>query len=136
MDRRKKMKNSKKILVTVVVLVAIVAALFGRQILSQSKADGSIQVEVIDLEQNVLQDKSVDFMEGDTLVDLVEENFDNVTIDNGMLMTIDELTTPEDWSSFICIYVDDEMSDVGINDIVVKDGMKVSFIMTEFNYEY
>ncbi|MGN1277482.1 MAG: DUF4430 domain-containing protein [Floccifex sp.] len=130
------MKNSKKLIVTVVVLVAIVAALFGRQILSQSKADGSIQVEVIDLEQNVLQDKSVDFMEGDTLVDLVEENFDNVTIDNGMLMTIDELTTPEDWSSFICIYVDDEMSDVGINDIVVKDGMKVSFIMTELNYEY
>lgn len=130
------MKNSKKLIVTVVVLVAIVAALFGRQILSQSKADGSIQVEVIDLEQNVLQDKSVEFMEGDTLVDLVEENFDNVTIDNGMLMTIDELTTPEDWSSFICIYVDDEMSEVGINDIVVKDGMKVSFIMTELNYEY
>ncbi|MGM9947213.1 DUF4430 domain-containing protein [Floccifex sp.] len=130
------MKNSKKLIVTVVVLVAIVAALFGRQILSQSKADGSIQIEVIDLDQNVLQDKNVEFMEGDTLVNLVEENFDNVTIDNGMLMTIDELTTPEDWSSYICIYVDDQMSEVGINDIVVKDGMKVSFIMTELNYEY
>ena len=32
------------------------------------------------------------------------------------------------------IYVNDEMSQVGIEDIVLEDGMKISFVMTEYEY--
>ena len=69
------------------------------------------------------------------LVDLVSNNFSNVTFDNGMIMSIEDYVTPADWSTFLSIYVDGEMSMVGLNDIVFKDGTKISFIITEYNYE-
>ena len=53
-----------------------------------------------------------------------------------MLMSIETLETPEDFSKFICIYVDDKMSEVGIEDIEYTDGTKISLIFTEFNYDY
>lgn len=49
-------------------------------------------------------------------------------------MSIDVLTTPEDWSTFICIYVDNEMSNVGILDIQFTDGTLISFVDTEVIY--
>ena len=49
-----------------------------------------------------------------------------------MILSIDKFTTPSDWSTFISIYVNDEMSMVGINEIEFTDGTKISFINTEF----
>lgn len=51
-----------------------------------------------------------------------------------MIMSIDVLTTPLDWSTFICIYVDDKMSNVGINDIHFTNGTRISFIDIKFYY--
>ncbi|MCF0107170.1 MAG: hypothetical protein HUJ53_10430, partial [Holdemanella sp.] len=53
---------------------------------------------------------------------------------DGMLMSIDQLCTPEDFTTFICIYVDDEMSQVGILDIQYKDGTKITFKDTVNTY--
>ena len=64
----------------------------------------------------------------------MEANFDNVVFENGMLMSIDTFTTPSDWSTFISVYVDDEMSMVGLLDIQFTDGTKISLVMTEFTY--
>ena len=97
---------------------------------------GSIHVEVVDLDKTIISQKEISYEEGDTLVSLIKENFDNVTFDNGMLMSIETLETPEDFSKFICIYVDDKMSEVGIEDIKYTDGTKISLILTEFNYGY
>ena len=47
-------------------------------------------------------------------------------------MTFEDYVTPSDWSTFISIYVNDEMSMVGLNDIKFEDGTKISFIITEY----
>lgn len=99
-----------------------------------AKSDGSITVEIIKLDGDKANEKEISFNNGDSLVALLEDNFENVIIEDGMLMSIDVLTTPEDWSTFICIYVDDEMSNVGILDIRFTDGTLISFVDTEVIY--
>ena len=99
-----------------------------------SHSDGQIQVQLIDLEGKTTIERKIDFEEGDTLQFLLEENFDNVVIENGMIMSIENFTTASDWSSFISIYVDNEMSQVGLLEIEFTDGTLISFVMTEFIY--
>ena len=126
------MKKSVKLLLTLgVVLILIGAGLF----IStgyKPKTDGTIVVEVIDNNDVLLNRKEINFSNGDDLVKLLDKNFDDV--EDGMLMSIDQLCTPEDFTTFICIYVDDEMSQVGILDIQYKDGTKITFKDTVNTY--
>ena len=78
--------------------------------------------------------KKIDFKEGDTIQYLLEENFDNVVIENGMLMFIETFTTDPDLSAFISICVNSEMSIVGLLEIEFVDGIVISFVMTEYIY--
>lgn len=94
--------------------------------------DGVITVEVINLDNEVIKTKEITFKENDELSVLIENNFNNVTYQNGMIMSIENYNTPADWSTFISIYVDNEMSEVGLSDIEFKDGTKISLIITEF----
>lgn len=128
------MNKMKKWLVTVVAVVVLALGVVAISSNFTSKGLGEIQVELVDLEGNK-ESKTIVFNEGDTLVSLIEENYDNVVIKDGMLMSIEDFTTASDWSTFISINVDDEMSTVGIKEIEFTDGTKISFIMTEFIYE-
>ena len=94
--------------------------------------DGIVTVEVIDLDGSIIKKKEIDFKENDQLMNLIENNFNNVTYQNGMIMSIEDYNTPSDWSTFLSIYVDDEMSMVGLADIVFIDGTKISLIITEY----
>lgn len=94
--------------------------------------DGIITVEVIDLDGSIIEKKEIEFKENDQLMNLIEDNFNNVTYQNGMIMSVEDYNTPSDWSTFLSIYVDDEMSQVGLADIVFIDGTKISLIITEY----
>lgn len=99
-----------------------------------AKGDGTITIKVIELEDVLVKEKDITFYEGDTLTQLVKSNFSNVVIDNGMVMSIESITTPNDWSTYICIYQNDVMSNFGINDIEFQDGDIVSFVNTVNSY--
>lgn len=132
------MNNRKnRILTMILSLVGVIVFVIASVMVSRqfaSKSDGQIQVQLIDLEGNITKEKEIEFDKGDTLQYLLEENFDNVVIENGMLMSIENFITPLDWSTFISIYVDNEISPVGLLDIEFKDGTLISFVMTEFIY--
>lgn len=96
------------------------------------KADGEIQIVLVDLDGSTVLEKNVEFFVGDTLDKLLQENFENVVIDKGMLMSIESFTTPADWSTYICLYVNDEMSMVGLLDIKFEDGTKIAFVNTAY----
>lgn len=128
-------KKFKKIVLTIISLLVLV---LGSLYLSNnftSKTQGDVLIELIDIDGNISDSRRIDYQKGDTLVSLIESNYDNVLIENGMLMTIEDFETASDWSTFISIYVNDEMSMVGINDIMFDDNTKISFVMTEFVYE-
>ena len=128
-------KKFKKIVLTIISLLVLVLGSLYLTNNFTSKTKGDVLIELIDIEGNISDSRQIEYQEGDTLVSLVESNYDNVLIENGMLMTIEDFEIASDWSTFISIYVNDEMSMVGINDIKFDDNTKVSFIMTEFVYE-
>ncbi len=129
------MKNFKKIVLTIIALVVLV---LGGMVFSKtfsSTSDGSITVELVELDGSLKSSKEIEFKKGDQLLTLIEENYENVVIENGMLMSIDTFTTASDWSTFISIDVNGEASMVGLNEIEYEDGMIISLKMTEFIYE-
>jgi hypothetical protein len=98
----------------------------------KTKSDGTIEITLVELNGNIKSDKKIDYQKNDALVDLLKNNYSNVVVDKGMLMSIDTFTTASDWSTFISIYVDNEMSQVGILDIQYENYSIISFRMTEY----
>ena len=88
--------------------------------------------ELLDIDKSTIKSKEIVYYEGDTLTQLITDNFDNVVFDMGMLLEIEDYKTPADWSTFIYVYVNGEESNVGISDIVIANGMKISLIITEY----
>ena len=127
--------NLFKIIGTVIGVALLVVVVFFLVDSFSAKGDGVITVRVEELDGTVLSEKEIEFYEGDTLIQLIEENFNNVVFDNGMIMEIETYKTPSDWSTFLSVYVDDKMSEVGLKDIVYVDGTKITLKVTEFIYE-
>ena len=130
--------NRKRVKTLIFAIIAVVIIAISVGFLNsgtKSKSQGTIHIELVDLSGTKIDQKQIEFYEGDTLVRIVEDNFRNVEISNGMLLTIENLITPKDWSSFICIYVNGDMSMVGISEIRLEDKMVVSFEMTEYETE-
>ena len=131
-------RNMKKIniILTSVISFLCIAALIVVVIIKntdeKAKGDGAIIVELLDVDNSMIKSKDIIYYEGDILTQLITDNFDNVVFDSGMLMEIEDYKTPADWSTFICVYVEGEMSMVGIDDIVIANGMKISLIITEY----
>ena len=113
-------------------LAALIVVVIIKNTEEKAKGDGTIIVELLDVDNSMIKSKDIFYYEGDVLTQLITDNFDNVVFDSGMLMEIKDYKTPADWSTFICVYVDGEMSMVGIDDIVIANGMKISLIITEF----
>lgn len=132
------MKDKKKLILTIVLLLVAVVIFVGVYLKINSKyttdSDGQIQVEIVDLDGVVIKDKTIEFNEGDTLKELLEENFNNVVFESGMLMAIEDYTTPSDWSTFLCVYVDGQMSMVGLLEVQFTNGTKISLVITEVSY--
>ena len=132
-----KVKENKTLVKVIATLLAVAVIVFAGLKIKDTylvKYDGKITVEVRDLNNAEVKTKTIRFKQGDTLTKLIEDNFENVLFSDGMLMNIETLVTPADWSSFICVYVDDKMSEVGIGQIQFTDGTKISLIMTELVY--
>ena len=130
------MKNKKKLILTIILsLVAVAVLVIAGVMVNEhyaSHGDGHIQVQLVELDGTTTLEKNVEFKEGDTLQYLLEENFENVVIENGMLMSIEHFTTASDWSTFISIYVNGEISMVGLLEIEFKNETIISFVMTEY----
>ena len=62
----------------------------------------------------------------------IKSKFNNVSFENGMIMTIEDYVTPSDWHTFISVYVNDEMSMVGLLEVQFEDGTKISLKITEY----
>lgn len=129
-------KKGKIVLTTVLATIAAITMVVLIVLGSKgylSKYEGEITVEVINLDKTEKDKKEIKFKKDDNLLDIIQENFENVTYENGMIMSIEDYVTPSDWSTFIMIYVDGQMSEVGLKDIKYKDGTLITFQITSYN---
>lgn len=133
----KKQKTLTIILSIVAVTILAFCIIVGRNSFT-SKYDGKIIVEVIDIDGKVIKKEQIKFGEGDTLVKLVSDNFDNVEVTGEgewqMIQEIESIKNASDWSEYISIYVNDVESQVGIASIEFTDGTKISFKLIENPY--
>ena len=134
--------NKKKLILSIVVSVVVCAVLalcvvLGSKVFTPNY-DGKIIVEVVDKDGTVIEDKKIKFDAGDTLIELVKENFENVSISGEgewqMIDSIESIKNEADWSYYISIYVDDVESPVGIASIEFVDGTKISFKLIKNPY--
>ena len=132
----KKNNVIKIVLAVVAVIVIVLCSLFvSGKFDSRTARDGSIEIKLVNLDGSVESDNTFQYASGATLVNILENNYSNVVITDNMLMSIEDFTTPDDWSSYIAIYVDGEMSQVGVNEINLFDYSVITFQMTEYTAE-
>lgn len=129
------MKSKRKIVSILLLIVAILCIVFAMcYINSPHKAvsNGIVKVELIDISGEIVNSKKIEFNDDDTLPSLLETNFSNVKIKDGMLLNIDNYVTPDDWSEFISIYVNGQMNQVGINEIKLANNEEITLEMTKY----
>lgn len=118
-----------------IVVVALVGIFLLRENISETK--GNITIEVIDLNGEKVIDDKIPFKEGDTLLGLLRENYELRSDDSygsTFIYDIDDVKTGND--TFLGIYVNNEMSMVGVDLIELQDGLIVSFRVTIIDYDY
>ena len=126
-----------KVVVTFVSLIIVL--LVGAFLLkgNVSNTNGTITIEVIDINKQVVISDNINFKEGDTLLQLLADNYE-LRIDNSYGFTciydINDVKTGND--TFLEIYVNNEMSMVGVDQIELVDGSVISFRVTLFDYDY
>ena len=97
---------------------------------------GEITVQVIN-GNDIIKEKTIKYDEGDKLVSLIEDNFEGVLIENGMLLNIEGLETPVDtWDYFFWIKVNGEDATVGLESLILKDGDTLQLVFTKNEYTY
>lgn len=126
-----------KIIITIVslIIVLFVGIFILRE--SVSTTNGECIIEVIDINnQKVINDR-ISFKEGDSLLQLLNNNYE-LRIDDSygstFIYDIDEVKTGGD--TFLAIYVNNEMSMFGVDQIELTDGLIISFRVTMIDYSY
>lgn len=121
-----------KIVISIIAIILLVTCGYLVTKKTSMKGEGHIIVEVIDLNGSKIKEKELDYNSGDDIISLIQSNFDNVKFDGNMIMNIESIVTPDDWSTFISVYLNDEMSMVGLKEIKFSDGDKLSLVETKF----
>ena len=129
----------KKMIYIVSSVFALVVLIFAFLILQNgllSKSDGTVEISLINDKKEIVDSKEIDFKNGDSLVSILEKNFDTFDFSDGYVKaigTLEEYYT-DDGMFYISILVNNEYSDTGISLIELEDGMEISFVMEEYKW--
>lgn len=122
-----------KIIYSIIALGLIITGFVMLAKREEAKDNGTITIELIDLENNVLSTKNHNYKVGDTLFKILEDNYDieyENSVFGGYIIKIDSLHATNKNELFIKILVNDEFSTVGISQIKLENKLKVTFILT------
>lgn len=90
----------------------------------------NIIVQVKDINGILIEEKEIFLKQDESNFDLIKNNFDNVTYEDYMIMSIESIETKNTSKTFIAIYINDELSSKGLNDIEFKNGDVICFVET------
>lgn len=122
-----------KIIYSIIVLGLIITGFVMLAKREEAKDNGTITIELIDLENNVLSTEYHNYKAGDTLFKILDDNYDieyENSVFGGYIIKIDSLHAPNKNELFIKILVNDEFSTVGVSQIKLENKLKVTFILT------
>lgn len=126
-----------KIILTIIVLIIVSLVSIFLLKTKESTTKGIVIIEVIELNNEKVIYDEIPFKEGDTLLGLLKANYTLRSDDSygsTFLYDINDVKTGND--TFLGIYVNGEMSMVGVDLIELVDGLIVSFRVTLIDYNY
>lgn len=132
-EKNKKIYIISTIIVLIIFTVAIIFLLKG----FSSNEDGTITLEFIDLDNELVDKKEISFSENETLYEICQKEYNNIVIDNnGYIQEIGPFKTEynEDSMIYISLYIDDEYSTYLFNQIPFTDKTKITFKQDEYKY--
>lgn len=132
-------KNSELILKILISAILIIGLTVGCGLLLKkysSISDGIIYVQVVDKEGKLAIDDEWEFFEGDTALSVLQEHYEIRSDDSWgstFIYDIDDIKTDGN-QYFLSLYVNDEMSMVGIDLVELVDGVVIKFEVTLNEY--
>lgn len=127
------MKHKKLIINLVLSLVAIVAIIAALVVLLRrpvTAEGGTIKVELIDSSSDYYDLNFFEFSAGDSLFKIIEKNYEieyELSAYGHFMIRIGALNAPNRMEKFIRIEVNDKISTQGIDHIKLKDQDKITF---------
>ena len=134
----------KKLVITISILVVAALSFFLSDYFRKNDETGMITIIVVDEIGDIVHNEKYSFTEQDTLLGIMEEDFivlcannqyqadscDTEAFIGHIILTIDDIET--DWmNTYFAIYINDEYSNYGIDDIPLVDGNVYRFEFTE-----
>lgn len=126
----------KKLIISIVVIAIGISAFFYFSTPKESEANGLVTIELIDENGLLVSTKKIDFYEGTTLFELLDENYDlmcanasynptdicsKISMNGRVVLGIDTVET--NWTnSFLAIYINDDYAVYGIDSIPLNEG--------------
>jgi len=129
-----------KILITVACLTILIVSLLVYHNCTNNTNDNNnetIKITIIleDSFSSRYEEKEISFISGESLKAIIEKNY-TCNIENGFLNEINGMKSENIYEYFICLYVNDEVSNVGVADVYPKDGDIIKFKMTSVSELY
>lgn len=129
-----------KILITVACLTILIVSLLVYHNCTNNTNDNNnettkITIILEDSFSSRYEEKEISFISGESLKAIIEKNY-TCNIENGFLNEINGMKSENIYEYFICLYVNDEVSNVGVADVYPKDGDIIKFKMTSVSELY
>lgn len=129
-----------KILITVACLTILIVSLLVYHNCTNNINDNNnetIKITIIleDSFSSRYEEKEISFISGESLKAIIEKNY-TCNIENGFLNEINGMKSENIYEYFICLYVNNEVSNVGVADVYPKDGDIIKFKMTSVSELY
>jgi len=118
------------ITLSIIALVAIALAVIVILKRPTSEEAGQIKIELIDIDKNIISEKTHPLESNDTLFKILDTNYEvlyEVSAYGKFLTKIDNLVAPKDGSTFIRIEINGEISTVGVDGIKLKNNDTITF---------
>ena len=126
-----KKKSIFKIVSLLLVLVVSLLTLTSCVTPYEVEYDGSVTIEVVDLDGNIVKSKIIDFHEGDILRDLVEANFDNFIMEESQygayVLEIESIKQDDIAHVYVALYINGEYATSGLDTLKYNNGDIISF---------
>lgn len=132
-NKGESMKINNIFLTTALALIAIIIIVLMINLINSYEGaidNGQITIEVIDIDQSIIESKTIYYVKGQTLTMLIETHFNDVifeeTVYGPFLKAIEGYVTPNDYSTYLSLYINDQYSLLGISKIKIVNQMIVS----------
>ena len=129
--KMKSKKNIFSIVISIIMIAILVVVIILVRKPFMPKYDGFIIVEVVNLENENIKTKEIQYKAGDKLRDLISNNFDNFTVRESeygaYVNSIETIEQDDNLRIYIALFVDGEYATSGLDTLEYSNGMIITF---------